>query len=153
MDVKLAPEQKQLIDAVHSALQRSRAGLPTRAPNEPDLSSFSTLQSLGFLDVIASGATAVEAVLVVEEAAASAPGAPVAGRALVAPLVLDRPLNGVVGLAERRSGSIVRFAEQAQWFLVPADDEEAWLVDAGGPAGIGMDPLGVPDRPGGYHQR
>jgi len=66
---------------------------------------------------------------VVEEAAASAPGAPVAGRALVAPLVLDRPWDGVVALAERRSGSVVRFAEQAGSFLVLVGDE-AWLVDA-----------------------
>jgi hypothetical protein len=130
MEVKLAPEHKQLIDAVHSLLRPDRAGAPTGAPNEPDLAAFSSLDSAGFLDVMASGATAVEAELVVEEAAASAPGAPVAGRALVAPLVLDRSWSGVVGLAERRSGSVVRFAEQAESFLVLAGDE-AWLADAG----------------------
>jgi Acyl-CoA dehydrogenase, C-terminal domain len=130
MDVKLTPEHKQLIDAVRSVLKPSRAGGSAGAPNEPDLASFSSLEAAGFLDVIASDATAVEAVLVVEEAAASAPGAPVAGRALVAPMVLDRPLNGVVALAERRSGSVVRFAEQAGSFLALADGE-AWLADAG----------------------
>jgi hypothetical protein len=130
MDVKLAPEHKQLVDAVRSVLKPDRAAGRPGAPNEPDLASFSILESTGFLDVMASGATALEAALVVEEAAASAPGAPVAGRALVAPLVLDGPLNGVVALAERRSGSVVRFAEQADSFLVFAGDE-AWLVDAG----------------------
>jgi Acyl-CoA dehydrogenase, C-terminal domain len=130
MDVKLTPEHKQLIDAVRSVLKPGQVGGPAGAPNEPDLASFSSLEAAGFLDVIASNATAVEAVLVVEEAAASAPGAPVAGRALVAPMVLDRPLNGVVALAERRSGSVVRFAEQAGSFLALADGE-AWLADAG----------------------
>src|SRR5260370_13975890 len=118
MEVKLAPEHKQLIEAVQSALRLSQTGVQSVAPNEPDLGSFATLQSAGFLDVMASGGTAVESVLIVEQAAASAPGAPVAARALVAPLVIDRPLNRGVGLAERRAGSIVRFAAQAESVLV-----------------------------------
>jgi hypothetical protein len=87
------------------------------------------LESAGFLDVLNSGGSAVDAALVVEESAAGAPGSPVAARALVAPLVTSRSLQGVVGLADRQSGSIVRFAEQAMSFLVLAGDE-ARLVDA-----------------------
>ena len=127
MEVKLSEEQSDLAQSVRGLLQRHRSSSPLPGPVEADLAALATLEKAGFMDVIASGGSAVDAVLVVEEAAALAPGAPVAARALVGPLVTSQELPPVVALADRATGAITRFAQQAGAFLVLAG-EAAWLT-------------------------
>jgi Acyl-CoA dehydrogenase, C-terminal domain len=128
MDVKLSAEQSDLAASVRGLLQRHRSSSPAPGPSEADLGALRALEQAGFTDVIASGGSAVDAVLVVEEAAALAPGAPVAGRILVGPLVTSRELPPVLALSDRTSGAITRFAQQADAFLVLAGDT-AWLSE------------------------
>lgn len=123
MDVKLSADQEELARSVRGLLQRHRASAPAPAPSEPDLGAYQALDSAGYTDVLAGGGSAVDAVLVIEEAAALAPGAPVAARVLVGPLLTSQDLPPVLALAERPGGSIVRFAPQADAFLVLAGDE------------------------------
>jgi hypothetical protein len=123
MEVKLSGEQSELVHSVRGLLQRHRSASAAPAPSEADLGALQALAAAGYTDVISAGGSAVDAVLVIEEAAASAPGAPVAARTLVGPLATDRELPLVLALAERRSCAISRFAQQAEAFLVLADDE------------------------------
>jgi hypothetical protein len=129
MEVKLSSEQSELIRAVKGELERAlgREGVPL--PGNCDLNLLGALDSAGFLDVLGAGGTAVDAVLIVEEAARTAPGLPVAGRAFVAPLVTERPLPRVVALAERPSGVLVRNALDAELFL-GLDGAGAWVAPA-----------------------
>jgi Acyl-CoA dehydrogenase, C-terminal domain len=126
MEVKLSAEQSELAQSVRGVLQRHRSSTSAPGPSECDLGALEALGAAGYTDVIAAGGSAVDAVLVVEEAAAQAPGAPAAARTLVGPLVTDRELPPVLGLAERATGAITRFAQQAGAFLVLAGDT-AWL--------------------------
>src|SRR6202012_1484837 len=128
MDVKLSGEQTELVQSVRGLLQRHRSGTTAPGPAEADLAALQTLAAAGYADVLSAGGSAVDAVLVIEEAAASAPGAPVAARALIGPLVTSDPLPDVLALTERPAGAICRFAQQAEAFLVLADDE-ALLAD------------------------
>lgn len=127
MDVKLSAEQSDLAESVRGLLRRHRSSSPAPGPAEADLDAAAVLEQAGFADVIVSGGSAVDAVLVIEAAAALAPGAPVAARALVAPLLGRTELPLVVALADRSAGAIARFAPQAGAFLVLAG-EEAWLA-------------------------
>jgi len=128
MEVKLSGEQSDLVLSVRGLLQRHRSSAPAPGPAGADLDALAALEQAGFTDVIASGGSPVDAVLVIEEAAALAPGAPVAARALVGPLLTSRELPPVVALADRPAGAITRFAQQAGAFLVLAG-EAAWLSD------------------------
>jgi hypothetical protein len=128
MDVKLSAEQSDLAASVRGLLRRHRSSSPAPGPSEADLGALQALEEAGFADVITSGGSAVDAVLVVEVAAALAPGAPVAGRILVGPLVTSQELPPVLALSDRASGAITRFAQQADAFLVLAGDT-AWLSD------------------------
>ena len=148
MDVKLSAEQEELARSVRGLLQRHRCVGAGTGPVRADLGAYQALDSAGYTDVLAGGGSAVDAVLVIEEAAALAPGAPVAARVLVGPLLTSQDLPPVLALAERPSGSIVRFAQQADAFLVLAGDEAL----AGRPGGCGdraaRVALGLPGRPG-----
>jgi hypothetical protein len=128
MDVKLSGEQTELVQSVRGLLQRHRSGTTAPGPAEADLAALQTLVTAGYTDVMSAGGSAVDAVLVIEEAAAFAPGAPVAARALIGPLVTSDALPDVLALIERPAGAICRFAQQAEAFLVLADDE-ALLAD------------------------
>jgi Acyl-CoA dehydrogenase, C-terminal domain len=128
MEVKLSAEQSDLVQSVRGLLERHRSSAQAPGPAQADLGALEALQRGGFTDIISSGGSAVDAVLVVEETAALAPGAPAAGRILVGPLVTGRDLPPVVALAERAAGAITRFAPQAGVFLGLADDV-AWLAD------------------------
>jgi hypothetical protein len=128
MEVKLSDEQADLVQSVRGLLRRHRSSSPAPGPAEADLSALATLETAGFTDIIASGGSAVDAVLVIEEAASLAPGAPVGARVLVGPLVADRDLPPVIGLADRPAGAVTRFAPHADAFLVLAG-EEARLAD------------------------
>lgn len=128
MEVKLSDEQADLVQSVRGLLRRHRSSSPAPGPAEADVSALATLETAGFTDIIASGGSAVDAVLVIEEAASLAPGAPVAARVLVGPLVAGPELPPVIGLADRPAGAVTRFAPQADAFLVLAG-EEARLSD------------------------
>jgi hypothetical protein len=138
MDVKLSDEQSALVQSVRGLLQRHRSASAAPGPAEADLGALRALEAAGYTDVMAAGGSAVDAVLVVEEAAAWAPGAPVAARALVGPLVTDTELPLVLALAERPAGAISRFAQQADGFLVLSSDDEALLADR---ASVDITPL------------
>jgi acyl-CoA dehydrogenase len=128
MEVKLSAEQADLVASVRGLLQRHRSSSPAPGPAEADLAALQALEAAGLTDIISSGGSAVDAVLVVEEAASLAPGAPAAARILVGPLVTERELPLVLALADRATGAITRFAEQADALLVLAGDV-AWLSD------------------------
>jgi len=129
MDVKLSPEQVILGQSVRGALDRHRSKHPAPLPAACDTEAIVVLRDAGFLDIIPAGGTPVDAVLVIEEAASRAPGAPVASRALIAPLMTDAELPDVIGLADRVDGAIVRHAPAAQAFLV-LDGETVRFVDS-----------------------
>ena len=118
MEVKLSSEQADLARAVRGLLQRHRSAHPAPGPAEADLGALQALVTAGYTDVIAAGGSAVDAVLVIEEAAALAPGAPVAARTLVGPRATGAELAPVIALADRLSGAVSRFAPQADAFLV-----------------------------------
>jgi hypothetical protein len=128
MEVKLSGEQSELVRSVRGLLQRHRSANSAPGPSEADLDALRALEMAGYTEVIAAGGSAVDAVLVIEEAAALAPGAPVAARALVGPHVTAAELPPVVALAERPAGAISRFAQQAGAFVVLAGNE-ALLAD------------------------
>jgi len=123
MDVKLSGEQEELQRAVRGELQRHAAGVSAPGPAEADIGAMVALQKSGFLDVIASGGSAVDAVLVIEAAATHAPGSPVAARALVGPCLTEESLPLIVALADRRVGAVCRFAAEAEAFLLIDGDE------------------------------
>jgi hypothetical protein len=137
MDVKLSGEQSELVRSVRGLLQRHRSSVGAPGPAEADLGSLHELQVAGYTNVILSGGSAVDAVLVIEEAASLAPGAPVGARALIGPLVTDRELPAVLAVADRAAGGICRFAQLADAFLVLRDDE-ALIVDK---ADVGIVPV------------
>ena len=118
MDVKLSPEQEELVRSVRGELSRHQSNFPAAGPSEADIGALRTLEAAGYLDVISEGGTAVDAALVVEQAAAVAPGAPVAARCLVAPLLTARDLPSTIALVERPHGTVVRFATEADAFVV-----------------------------------
>ena len=129
MDVKLSPEHTALLNAVRGELERHRARHPAPRPSDSDLASLHALAAAGYLDVMSDGGTAVDAVLVIEAAAASAPGTPVAGRALIGPLVTGRPLPAAVVAVEHPRGGLARHAPLAEAFLV-ADGDQSQYVEA-----------------------
>jgi hypothetical protein len=128
MEVKLSGEQSELAQSVRGLLKRHRSASDAPGPAEADLDALRALEAAGYTDVMSAGGSAVDAVLVIEEAAALAPGAPVAARTLVGPFVTSTELSGTLALAERPAGAISRFAQQADAFLVLADDQ-ALLAD------------------------
>jgi hypothetical protein len=130
MDVKLSPEHAALLSAVRGELERHRGRHPVPGTSASDLASLHALAAAGYLDVMNAGGTAIDAVLVVEAAAAGAPGTPVAGRALIGPLVTDRPLPAAVVAVEQPRGALTRHAPQAEAFLVAGGDR-AQYVEAG----------------------
>jgi len=127
MEVKLSPEQHELMSSVRSILERHRLKSAAPGPAECDIESYRILDAAGYLDIMESGGSAIDAVLVIETVAALAPGTPAAGRTLVGPLVTNEQLPSLVALLERTSGAIARYAQQAGGFLVYAG-ETALLV-------------------------
>ena len=117
MDVKLSLEQEVLLNSVRGILERHRLTNPFPGPSSGDYAALLALRENGFLDILQSGGSAVEVVLVIEAAAAFAPGAPVGAQSLVGPLVTLSSLGDIVGLAESRRGSLTRFACDASSFL------------------------------------
>ena len=127
MEVKLSAEQSELVQSVRGLLQRHRSSSPAPGPSEADLGC-----RPGPGERPASRTSSRPA------GRPSMPywswrrrrrwprSAPAAGRILIGPLVADRDLPLVLGLAERPAGAITRFAQQADAFLVLAG-EEAWL--------------------------
>lgn len=119
MEVKLSAEEEELARSVRGLLQRHRATSAAPGPAEADLSAYQALAEAGFTGLMAEGGSAVDAVLVIEEAAALAPGAPVSARTLVGPLLTGREdLPPVLALVGRPDGPITRFAPLADAFLV-----------------------------------
>lgn len=127
MDAKLSSEQEDLIQSIRGALERHRITNPYPSPSTIDVGALKLLDSLGYLDIIESGGSPVDVVLVIEAAAALAPGAPVAARALVAPIVISSAPPEVVALGTSWAGSLCRFANEAEGILYLGNDD-AWYL-------------------------
>jgi hypothetical protein len=122
MEVKLSSEQHELISSVRDILARHRSKVAAPGPSDCDMDSLRKLDAAGYLDIMVSGGSAIDAVLVVETVAAVAPGTPVSGRILVGPLMTDQALPSPIALVDRPSGAVARYAPQAQAFLIHAGD-------------------------------
>lgn len=128
MDLELTPEQQELMRTVRATIERHAGDkpLPVRAL---DRASLDLLHAGEFLDIPAAGGDPLDAVLVIESAIRAGVCAPIAARALIAPMlgIDDAPV--VVGLANGHGPSLVRFGDTADAFLTIVDDEAA-LVPA-----------------------
>jgi hypothetical protein len=123
MDLNLTEEQAALESALNGIFERHRRGTPSRMPSPANQTLLAALEDGGYLDLV-HDASPVEATLLVEFAALAVAEAPVAARALVAPLVglKDLPLN--VALAETTSGSLVRYGDGFE-LLIAMDGDRA----------------------------
>src|SRR5258708_38659447 len=101
MEVKLSSEQHELISSVRDILARHRSKVAAPGPSDCDMDSLRKLDAAGYLDIMVSGGSAIDAVLVVETVAAVAPGTPVSGRILVGPLMTDQALPSPIALVDR----------------------------------------------------
>jgi hypothetical protein len=114
MDLSLTPEQRGIAESVRSIL----LGTPTgEAPAAFDRQRFDALEQAGFLDLDRSNTPQLDATLVIDAAAAAGLCAPVAARALIAPVLTDQDLPLVLGLAAGTAGAMVRFGADAEAFL------------------------------------
>lgn len=129
MDLALDDDQKALEQALHTLFER-HAG-PARARTLGDSIDGELLDILdrqGYLDV-ASESSLVHAVLLVEAAEGAFARAPVAARAIVAPLLLDDTLARAVGLVAAPN-ALVRYAGLCDVYLF-LDHDEVYLATAG----------------------
>ena len=128
MDLEFSIEQ-QLLDESLASLFARHAGV-ARARGiggTVDHDLLALLDAAGYLDVYAD-AGPIEAILVVERAAAAVASAPVAARVLVGPLAGVRDLPPTVGLVNGPAG-LVRFAGHCEAYLA-LDGDEARLASA-----------------------
>ena len=118
MDLRYTPEQQQLDGALGTALTRLAGAERAREMGpKMDLGVLGAFDAAGFLDVGRDGGP-VEAVLVVQRAAEALACAPIAARALVAPLAGIDGLPPAIGLVHGRAGSLVRYAGECEAFVV-----------------------------------
>ncbi|MET0143913.1 MAG: acyl-CoA dehydrogenase family protein [Ilumatobacteraceae bacterium] len=128
MDLTLDAEQEQLQDAVaaimrhHPVVDRAR-----QLGEKMDLELLGAFDANGYLDVVRD-ASAVEGVLVVEQAAKGGALAPIAARVLAGPLAGITDLPPAIGLVDR-AGAIVRYASECEAFLV-LDGDRARLASS-----------------------
>jgi hypothetical protein len=127
MDFRLDSDQTALVSSVRTILDKE-AG-PERASRLLGQGSYATslhaiLAEAGYLDVARETGSALEAELVVEEAAAGAGLITAGACALVAPAILDDlDTAHPVALAKRGPDQIVRYAAAARWILgIDGDD-------------------------------
>lgn len=116
MDLTLTPEQESIVSSVRTVL--TRTSVNAKAPSALADEALHALAAAGFLDVMRSGGTALDATLVIDEVAAAGTTAPVGARVLVGPLVTDDELPVIVGLADTATDAVVRFGDEADAFLV-----------------------------------
>jgi alkylation response protein AidB-like acyl-CoA dehydrogenase len=120
VDLELSTEQSMLDDSVRALFSdhagHQRAQVVRDLPGGIDHELVHRLTVGGFLDVLAE-AGPIEAVLVVERAAAAVAAAPIAARVLVGPLAGLTDLPSLVGLVAG-PGSLVRYAGSCEAYLV-----------------------------------
>lgn len=131
MDMELNDTQRMVSEALVLLLKR-HAG-PARArelksSGSIDIALGDELRSSGFLDVFKDDNDGpLTAELVTEWVAEAAAVYPIGYHALVLPAVFDNPPGGIVAMIDRNLDVPVRFAGQADHFLV-LDGDEAQLV-------------------------
>ncbi|MBV9994879.1 MAG: hypothetical protein JO127_06670 [Caulobacteraceae bacterium] len=136
MDLTLTTQQQQIVDSLHSLLQR-HAG-PDRAKallaNEAyDHELDARLEEGGFLDMILEDETGpVETTLAAMEIARSVGTVGYGARAIVAPKLLGERAAGPVALARLPTDFPVRFAADAKLILIDAGAEAQALEVAPG---------------------
>src|SRR5438132_7160182 len=137
MDLELTTEQQQLDQSIATAMRRhAGADRARELADKMDHALLSALEDAGFLD-LARDAGPVEAVLLVEQAGAAIARAPVAARALAGPLAGLSDLPPAVGLADRKEGSLVRYAPECEAFLVLHGDRALLAT----PDGVEIEPV------------
>jgi alkylation response protein AidB-like acyl-CoA dehydrogenase len=126
MDLQLSPEQRELESAL-SGLCSSNAGAHRARELDGGLDRelLEALHAHGFLDLaVTAGASLVDGVIVVEQAEKAFARAPVAARAIIAPLIL--PEAGLaVGLVHG-ADALVRYAGLCDTYLFLEDDRARW---------------------------
>lgn len=129
MDLVMDADEQELVRAVNQALRRHAGPERAREVDDLDEGLVKELEAAGFLDVAtAEGGSLLRAVFVVEEAEAAAARAPVAARALVAPMVAPECAGRTVGLVGGRRGALVRYGRACDVYLV-LDGESALLCE------------------------
>jgi hypothetical protein len=126
MDFDLDSEQKDLLDALGTLLDRHAGPERARAVGAADGIDLPLLERLiegGFADFATEGAGPLEAALAVELVAARVGLAPYGSRAIVAPALLDQPLPEVLAVLDGAEPAPVRYAQFAQAFLMPRGTE------------------------------
>ncbi|MBV9510193.1 MAG: hypothetical protein JO303_07930 [Caulobacteraceae bacterium] len=149
MDLTLTTQQQQIVDSLHSLLQRhagpdrAKALLATEAYDQ-ELDA--RLEEGGFLDMILGDETgALEASLAAMEIARSVGTVAYGAGAIVAPKLLGARPAGPIALARAPADFPVRFASQAKLILIDAGAEaQALEVAAGDVAPAPTDHLGWP---------
>jgi acyl-CoA dehydrogenase len=136
MDLRLSPEQSDVVASVRSILGRGRADGVEAALEDTALAA---LDGAGFLAVAEDGGSPVDAVLVVEESGAAGLCAPVTARALAGPAVGAKGLPRTVGLVADRRRRLARFGAEAEAFLV-VDGDRAVVA---GPDDVVVEPARV----------
>lgn len=129
MDMQLNDTQRMISDALGLLLKRNAGPARARELKQGDRiddALGAELRSSGFFDVFQDDP--LTATLVTEWVAEAVGVYPVGWTSLVLPAVFETPPTGVVALVDRNVDGPVRFANQAQHFLV-LDGDEAMLVD------------------------
>jgi alkylation response protein AidB-like acyl-CoA dehydrogenase len=144
VDLELSQHQNDLIAAVRRIFSRQAGPDRARELGEGagaiDRELLDTLKQNGFLDLaLDQGSSLLDAVLLVEEAEAAYARAPVAARAIVAPLLLKDSSPAAVGLVSSPR-SLVRYAGTCDTYLI-LDGDEAFAAEA---AQVNVEP--VPTR-------
>ncbi|MGI8491828.1 MAG: hypothetical protein ACR2KC_02415, partial [Acidimicrobiales bacterium] len=130
MNLELSAEQESLATSLRTLFARLAGPDRARQPDQAvDAALLDALHDSGFLDVASTeGGSLIDALLVVEAGEAAYARAPIAARAVVAPLVLDSP-PPAIGLVETGEASLVRYAGLCDAYLV-LDGPDAYHVGA-----------------------
>jgi alkylation response protein AidB-like acyl-CoA dehydrogenase len=139
VDLSLSDEQRSLVEALGGLFTRHAGAARARELADAlDRPLLTLLHDQGFLD-IATESRLLDAVLLVEQAEAAYARAPIAARAVVAPLVLKDEPELAVALVSSPD-ALVRHAGQCDTYLV-LDGDEAHVATA---AQVTVEP--VPSR-------
>lgn len=121
--MELTLEQREIQKAVAMMAERVR---PVDGDGGQGL--LRELAAAGFLDIIESGGTPLDAVILVEQAARSAGPLPLAARILVAPALGIEDLPSVVTLLAPSRSDLARYASAAGLVVVLDEDQDRVLV-------------------------
>jgi alkylation response protein AidB-like acyl-CoA dehydrogenase len=127
VDLTLSIEQKQIVDAAHSLLQRYAGSDRAKvlvSTDAYDHDLHARLDEAGFFDIINGDETGpLDAALVTLEVAKAAGGVTYGASAIVAPKVMGAKPEGPVALTRAPADFPVRMAQHAKLVLIDAGEE------------------------------